>query len=168
MRTISVPAAVRTSAQIPSVARPQAGGRPLSRRPVLQLGVAGVLFAVLLAVGSAPASADDKADYRVVDPSGVYLGNPRLFKKPVVVNCDRVYRAIPEYLEILEKNLTDRDVRYHFLMRKASDKFAAAVRSVASEGGYDLVAGLGAVVPSNAETPAIPEATDAAIKKLPA
>lgn len=140
-----------------------------SRRSVLRTVVgAAVTLVVLLAATALPARADDKAEYRVVDPSGIYYGNPRLFKKPVLVNCDRVYRAIPEYVEILEKNLTDRDVRYHFLMRKASDKFAAAVRAVALEGGYDLVGGVGTVVPSNAETPAIPEATDAAIKKLPA
>lgn len=130
--------------------------------------VAGVaLVAVLLTAMALPALADDKPAYRVVDPSVVYLGNPRLFKKPAAVNCDRVYRAIPEYQEILEKSLTDRDVRYHFLMRKASDKFAAAVRAVATEGGYDLVAGVGAVVGATAETPAVPEVTDAVIKKLP-
>ncbi len=138
-------------------------GFTLRRRALL---VALVSCAVVAALAS-PALATEKVEYRVVDPSVVYLGNPRLFKKPVAVNCDRVYRAIPEYQEILEKNLTDRDVRYHFLMRKASDKFASAVRSIASEGGYDLVAGVGAVVPSNADTPAVPEATDAAIKKLP-
>jgi len=134
------------------------------RRSVL---VALVSLVVLGALAARVVADDKKADYRVVDPSVVYLGNPRLFKKPVVVNCDRVYRAIPEYQEILEKNLTDRDVRYHFLMRKASDKFATAIRTIASEGSYDLVAGVGAVVPSNTDTPAVPEATDAAIKKLP-
>ncbi|MFO0933432.1 MAG: hypothetical protein U1E39_12065 [Planctomycetota bacterium] len=164
MRTMNVPAAAGSS----TLAAPGTPPATLSRRLALRLTLGGALLAVLLAVAATPAAADDKADYRVVDPSGVYLGNPRLFRKPVLVNCDRVYRAIPEYVEILEKNLTDRDVRYHFLMRKASDKFAAAVRSVASEGGYDLVAGVGSVVPSSAETPAIPEATDAAIKKLPA
>lgn len=141
---------------------------PIGRRAALRGLLGGLLLAALFVAVASPAAAQDKAEYRVVDPSGVYLGNPRLFKKPVVVNCDRVYRAIPEYVEILEKNLTDRDVRYHFLMRKASDKFAAAVRAVATEGGYDLVGGVGAVVPANTETPAIPEATDAAIKKLPA
>jgi hypothetical protein len=141
---------------------------PRARRAVLRALIVGAVLAAVAVVGGAPASADEKAEYRVVDPSAVYLGNPRLFKKPVVVDCDRVYRAIPEYVEILEKNLTDRDVRYHFLMRKASDKFAAAVRGVATDGGYDLVAGVGAVVAATAETPAVPDATDAAIKKLPA
>jgi DNA-binding MarR family transcriptional regulator len=41
-----------------------------------------------------------------------------------------VYRSIAEYREILDKGLTDKDVRYHFLMRKASDKFSRAVQSL--------------------------------------
>jgi hypothetical protein len=130
-----------------------------------------MVVAVLLAT-AAPAGATEpekKAPaYRVSDASLVYLGNPRLFKKPASVSADKVYRAIPEYREILEKNLTDKDVRYHFLMKKASDKFSKAVRDVAKDEGYDLVAGLGAVVPSNTETPAVPEVTTAIIAKLPA
>lgn len=113
-------------------------------------------------------AADEKCEYRVVEPSAVYFGNPRQFKKPATVDADRVYRAIPEYQEILEKNLTDRDVRYHFLLRKASEKFAAAVRSAAQDGGYDLVAGLRAVVGSTSSAPAIPEITDAILRKLSA
>lgn len=168
MRTMSkVPASTGTPVSGTSPTGAGATALPATRRTALRVILGGALLAVMLAVTAGRAAADEKADYRVVDPSGVYFGNPRLFKKPVLVNCDRVYRAIPEYLEILEKNLTDRDVRYHFLMRKASDKFAAAVRSVATEGGYDLVAGIGTVVPANKETPALPEATDAAIKKLP-
>ncbi len=158
---------MRTKSSVFATTGTPATALPTTRRTALRVILGGALLAVLLAATAGPAAAEDKTDYRVVDPSGVYFGNPRLFKKPVLVNCDRVYRAIPEYVEILEKNLTDRDVRYHFLMRKASDKFAAAVRSVATEGGYDLVAGIGTVVPANKETPALPEATDAAIKKLP-
>jgi hypothetical protein len=106
--------------------------------------------------------------WKVADASLVYLGNPKLFKKPAAVSADKVYRAIPEYREILEKNLTDKDVRYHFLMKKASDKFSKAIRDVAQEVGYDLVAGTGAVVPANTDTPAVPDVTTSAIAKLPA
>ena len=114
-----------------------------------------------------PEKAPPGPSYRVVDPSLVYLGNPRLFKKPCGVSADRVYRAIPEYQEILEKNLTDKDVRYHFLMKQASDKFVRAVRALARDLGYDLVAGTGAVVPDAAGTPAVPDGTDGAIARLP-
>lgn len=152
-----------------------ASATPAARRRARGLRWAPVVAVLALAAalpvgGLLPARVAAAADaaYRVVDPSAVYLGNPRLFKKPAVLDCDRVYRAIPEYQEILDKNLTDKDVRYHFLMRKASDKFSAAVRGVASDGGYDLVAGLRAVVPANRDTPEPTDVTDATIKKLPA
>lgn len=117
-----------------------------------------------------PRTADDKEKapaYRVDDVTQVFVGNPRLFKKPCVVSTDRVYRAIPEYQEIVEKNLTDKDVRYHFLMRKASDKFSRAVQALARDLAYDLVAGTGAVSATSADSPAIPDGTDGAISRLP-
>ena len=123
------------------------------------------------AVPSRAAVADTprkEASYKVDDPTLVYLGNPRLFKKPCGLSADRVYRAIPEYQEILEKNLTDKDVRYHFLMKKASDKFSRAVKDLARDLSYDLVAGSGAVSPANKDTPAGPDETSSAIARLPA
>lgn len=134
----------------------------------------GALLALVLGlvVAAPTATADDAKEkgpaYRVTDVSQVFVGNPRLFKKPCVVDADRVFKAIPEYLEILEKNLTDRDVRYHFLMKKASDKFARAVRALAKDAEYDLVACTGAVVPVAADAPAVPNGTDGAISRLPA
>jgi hypothetical protein len=123
------------------------------------------------AIGPRASTADtpkkEAPAYKVDDPTLVYLGNPRLFKKPCAVSADRVYRAIPEYQEILEKNLTDKDVRYHFLMKKASDKFSRAVKDLARDLAYDLVAGSGAVSPANKDTPAVPDETASAISRLP-
>jgi predicted secreted protein len=137
---------------------------------VRALVVLGLVLAASGVVAARPAQAEDPKGpaYRVDDISLVYLGNPRLFKHPCVVSADRVYRAIPEYREILEKNLTDRDVRYHFLLRKASDKFAVAIREVSQSGGYDLVAGVGSVSAATAGTPAPTDVTDSVIGKLPA
>jgi hypothetical protein len=132
---------------------------------------AACLMAVAFASTPAPARAEDPAPpppaYRVVDPALVYLGNPRVFKAPCAVSADRVYRAIPEYQEILDKNLTDKDVRYHFLMKRASEKFSKAIHDLAAALGYDLVAGIGAVVPATAGTPPVPDQTAAAIARLP-
>jgi hypothetical protein len=142
-------------------------GMSSTRRAVLVL--AALALGALAAAGAPAAHADTKKQepaYRVADPTQVYVGNPRLFKKPCAVATDRVYRAIPEYAEILEKNLTDKDVRYHFLMKKASEKFARAVQAVAKDQGYDLVAGLQVVVPANSDTPAVPDETVRAIARL--
>lgn len=136
----------------------------------LVLGVA--LLAAVAGLGARVAGAEEpkkpqQPAYRVDDPTLVYLGNPRLFKKPCALSCDKVYRAIAEYKEILEKNLTDKDVRYHFLMKKASEKFSRAVKDLSRDLSYDLVAGTGGVSPANTDTPAVPDETASAISRLP-
>jgi hypothetical protein len=132
------------------------------------VGAVAVLAALLVTLAAGrQAEAADSA-YRVDDASLVYLGNPRQFKKPCVVNADVVYRAIPEYQEILRRNLTDRDVPYHFLMKKASEKFAKAISDVSRDLGYDLVAGVGAVSATASGTPPPPDETQNTISRLPA
>lgn len=128
----------------------------------------GVLFAALLLaflVQPAPAWAG-VSDYRVVDAGGVYFGNHRLFSKPGVVLADRVYRAIPEYREILDQGLTDKDVRYHFLMKKASERFGEAVKQAARDLDLDLVAEVGAVRAARNGVAAPPDRTDEVVARL--
>jgi len=148
--------------------------RSVVRMPGSRAGRFGLLATLVAGLWlAAPAArADDAKDkgpaYRVLDVSLVYVGNPRLFKKPATVDADRVYRAIPEYREILEKNLTDRDVRYHFLLKKASDKFSKALIALAKDLEYDLIASVGALTPLAPDAPAVADGTDAAIARLPA
>jgi hypothetical protein len=124
------------------------------------------LLPVLLLVGLAGPARADIGDYRCVDPGRVYHGNPRLIRKPAEISADRVYAEIPEYQRILSENLTDKDVRYHFLMRKASERFSRAVKAMAGEKGYDFVAEAGAVevVKKDADRP--PDCTQDVIDKL--
>lgn len=84
-------------------------------------------------------------DYRCSDPSRVYHGNPRLIRKPAAIAADDVYARIPEYRQICEQGLTDKDVRYHFLMKKASERFAKAVKATARALGHDCIAERGAI-----------------------
>ena len=142
-------------------------GRPVLRRVIGWLAVLVVVISIAPSVRADDAKEKGPA-YRVIDVSLVYMGNPRLFKKPCVVDADRVYKSIPEYVEIVEKNLTDRDVRYHFLMKKASDKFAKALRGLVKDLEYDLIASVGAIVPTTADAPVVVNATDGAIARLPA
>jgi hypothetical protein len=128
-----------------------------------------VLALVALVAFGGPALAEERVDekgYRCSDdPSLVYLGNPKLFQKPAVVSSDRVYRQIPEYREILDKGLTTKDVRYHFLLKKASEKFSKAVKASAREHDHDLVAEIGAVT-AGKEATAPPDRTDDVIQRL--
>jgi hypothetical protein len=136
---------------------------PASRHP-WALGLLAVLALVLaLPAGVAWAEA---GDYRVVDGGKVYLGNGRLFARPCVVQADRVYREIAEYREILDKGLTDKDARYHFLMKRASERFLDAVKRMATELDFDLVAEVGVVKPAKRGVEGAPERTDDVISRL--
>lgn len=121
------------------------------------------LLAILLLCTSAEASV---GDYKCVDPTQVYLGNAKLFQRPCVISADRVYRNISEYREILDKGLTDKDVRYHMLMNKASEKFADAIKKMARKHRHDLVAERGAVEPKKKGVDQPADRTSEAISAL--
>jgi len=104
-----------------------------------------VVLAALAVLGSSGLALASVGDYRCTDPGRVYLGNPRLIRKPAVISGDEVYARIPEYQQIRDEGLSDRDVRYHFLMKKASERFAKAVKAMAREHGHDVVAELGSI-----------------------
>jgi hypothetical protein len=139
------------------------GGSLLSRRLRAILSAALATGLLLAALGTARAG--ELGDYRCTDPARVYLGNPRLIRNPCVISADEVYRRIPEYQEILEKGLTDKDVRYHFLMRKATERFSKAVKEMARS-KYDFVAERGAIEIAKAGVAAPPDETTAVISKL--
>ena len=136
------------------------------RGPIRRLVVPGVLAltTVLLLASAAEAGL---GDYRCTDTGRVYHGNARLIRKPAVCSADRVYRHIPEYKTILAENLTEKDVRYHFLMKEASQKFLKAVKGMARESGFDFVAEVGAVQVVRDGAPEPVDKTDAVIRKLP-
>lgn len=121
------------------------------------------LTALLLLAGTAEAGL---GDYRCTDTGRVYHGNARLIRKPAVCSADRVYRHIPEYQQILSEGLTEKDVRYHFLMKEASRKFLKAVKAMAREGGFDFVAEVGSVEVVRSEAPEPVDETDRVIAKL--
>jgi hypothetical protein len=133
-----------------------------------------VLLAFVLAAPLAPSAAEgsssqgtlDLGDYRIVEGGAVYLGNPRLFTRPCVVLADSIYRQIPEYREILDKGLTDKDVHYHFLMRKASERFTEAVKQMARDLDHDLVAEVGACKSAKREVSGPPDRTSDVISRL--
>lgn len=140
------------------------GAEAPRRRLLLRASVAA--FALALGGAWTGIVSADVGCYRCADPSKVYMGNPRLFQKPAVISADRVYQQIPEYREILDSGLTDKDVRYHFLMKKASERFTKAVKSMARGSGHDLVAEIGAVEAVRGECPEPPDRTSEVIDNL--
>ena len=133
-----------------------AGGR-------LARAALGTLVLVLLLAGPASAGV---GDYKCTDAGRVYHGNARLIRNPAVVSADRVYGNIAEYQQIVRENLTEADVRYHFLMKQASGKFTKAVREMARAFGHDFVAETGSVVVVKDGAPEPPDRTDDVISHL--
>jgi 4-diphosphocytidyl-2C-methyl-D-erythritol kinase len=130
-------------------------------RSVLALGAL-----CLLLLAQTPALAEGVGDYKCTDCDKVYHGNPRLFKKPCEISADEVYKHIPEYKQILDKGLTDKDVEYHFLMKKASQRFTDAVKQMARDLDYDLVAEKGTIKKAKDGAKDIPDATDDVVKNI--
>jgi hypothetical protein len=124
----------------------------------MMLLAAGLVLCWLPAV----ALGEERAKVQV-DASEIYYGNSGAFESPAMVDVDQVYRHIPEYKEIIDRNLKESDPRYHYLMRAASDRFLSAVSAAASDGGYDLVGGLGSI---RIEGKSVPVITALVIKKL--
>lgn len=138
----------------------------MERRAGRRRALGTVLLVVAwLAVAAVPAGAG-VGDYKATDVDKVYYGNPRLFKKPAVISADRVYAQIPEYKEILDKGLTEKDPRYHFLMKKASERFNEAVKQMARDMDHDLVAETGTVKKVKEEAQEPPDRTDDVIQNI--
>jgi hypothetical protein len=99
-----------------------------------------------------------------VNEGDIFLGNSSEFSKPAVVDVDAVYARIPEYREIVEKNLNDSDPRYLILLRTASDRFRSAIDKVADSRGYDLIGGIGSI---SIEGRTVPNITSLVVRALP-
>lgn len=130
--------------------------------------LAGATLALLLAftLGAAGIAVAGVGHYRCADPNKVYFGNARLFQKPCHVDSDKVYKHIKEYREILDKGLTDKSPRYHFLMKKASARFNDAVKQTARDLDHDLVAESGTVKKAKKGAKAVPDRTDDVVANL--
>jgi hypothetical protein len=96
--------------------------------------------------GLVPAAvAADEAPRKTVDADAVFFGDAREWAKPAEVDADAVYAQIEEYKKIVDDKIDPSDPKYGVLMSKARKRFLHAVRAVAKDGGYDLVARLGSV-----------------------
>jgi hypothetical protein len=125
-----------------------------------------LFIAVLgLLAGQAAWSAEaDEVTYEVVDPDGIYFGSGDHPKAPAVIAADDVYAQIPEYKKVIDDDLDDDDPEYHLLMKKATERFAKALRKVAKRDGYDMIGEIGAIRVSGDSKTKIPDATDELIE----
>ena len=112
--------------------------------------VIGVMLATLPSSSSVAADEDtrvrdDKSpSVKILDKQKVYfptkIKKGKKYKKPAVVVTSTVYDSIDEWKKIKERKLTEKDAEYHLLLTKASGKFHKAIKKVAKDGSYDIIA----------------------------
>lgn len=127
--------------------------------------LAGAFAACFLLASEASALDGGQAIAVKGNDAQIYFGKAKNSRNPAVVNADRVYKAIPEYQRILSENLTEKDVRYSFLMLRATKKFKQAVAEAAKEESRDLVGNVGTVSWGDN---AVPDITDIVMSHLKA
>lgn len=121
-----------------------------------------VVTLLMLFISSGVVSAARKSGVTIHE-GDIYLGDSNDYSKPAVVDVDAVYARIPEYRQILEKNLDSTSPRYLFLLRAATDKFRTALDDCARARGYDLIGGLGSI---QIEGKTVPNITSLVMKAL--
>lgn len=126
-------------------------------------GLLLIMLAYALLITPGFAAGKDKPKVKI-NEADIYLGDSSDFNKPGVVDVRAVYKKIPEYREILSRNMDESNPRYLFLMRAASDRFRSALDDVADEEGYDLIGGLRSIkIPGQK----VPNITAQVIASLP-
>ena len=119
-----------------------------------------LLFVALGLVGEQALSADEEVTYEVTDPDGIYFGSGTHPKTPAVITADSVWAEIPEYKKIIDDGLDDDDPEYHLLLKKATERFAKALRKLAKRDGYDMIGEVGSIAVSGESKAKIPDVTD--------
>jgi len=69
----------------------------------------------------------------------VYLGRYRSFRKPAVLDCQKVFDSISFYQKVKRDRLNKKSGRYWILMQKANRIFYKALQRLSRERGYDLI-----------------------------
>jgi hypothetical protein len=128
------------------------------------LAALGVLCCPSLSAAEKKKEKEKQKPKVTIDESEIYHGDPSDFKKAAVVDVDDVYMSIPEYKEVIDREMKESNPRYLMLMRAASKKFRTALKKAAKAKGYDLIGGLGSI---KIEGKTVPEITNLVISKLP-
>jgi len=84
--------------------------------------------------------------YRVLDRKKIYYGSPDSFAVPAVLDAKKVMAKLPAMQKIEAESVAKESARWYVLMHEANQQFKKALKSVAKDSGYDLIAESGAVV----------------------
>jgi hypothetical protein len=97
---------------------------------------------------------------KVLDRTKVYHGLADAFSSPAVIEASKVMETLPAMKTIEGEGVKKSSARYFVLLNEANQQFQKAVKAVAKDQGYDLLAEVGAVTGPKT----IPNATDQVIK----
>ena len=128
--------------------------------------LASVVALLLLGCGDDEARERGFGMYDCDGPSRIYHGRANFVRRPCSVSADRIYEAIPEYREIQRTGISRDNPRWHLLMKKASERFNAAVQAMARKHGHDLVAERGVCRANRDGVSAPPDRTDEVLEEL--
>jgi hypothetical protein len=84
-----------------------------------------------------PEEIKKKITYKIT--GNIYFGDKAKFKKPCIIDRDKVFAKIPAYQAIKREKLDQSSARYFFLLEEANRVFRAKVKEVAEENEFDLV-----------------------------
>lgn len=98
--------------------------------------------------------------FRVTDRTKVYYGMADAFSAPAVVEASKVMETLPAMKTIKEDSIKKESARWFVLVNEANQQFQKALKSVAKDNSYDLIAETGAVTGPKAIT----DVTDLVIK----
>jgi len=76
----------------------------------------------------------------------VYFGRYRSFRKPAVLDCQKVFNSIPFYQKLKRDGLHKKSGRYWILLQKANRIFYKALQRLSRERGYDLIGARNSIV----------------------
>lgn len=123
------------------------------------------MYLILVVAILAPPSALSSGKGYEVETDKVYHGSVESFKKPAVIDRDKVFAQISAYKQIKKEGLNQKNPRYWILLREANDVFSKVLSKVASDGGYDLIGEKGSIKPKG-KRKAPPDVTNSAIKAV--
>ena len=103
----------------------------------------GVIGPVFLVIASIVAYADLVIPPQDIELEQIFFGNPASFSNPAEIDVEALTLATPEFKEIKRKKIKKGTGKYWILRSNATDRAHRAIKKLAEELEYDLIANEG-------------------------
>jgi len=102
-----------------------------------------VIAPVFLVIASIVAYADLVIPPQDIELEQIFFGNPASFSNPAEIDVEALTLATPEFKEIKRKKIKKGTGKYWILRSNATDRAHRAIKKLAEELEYDLIANEG-------------------------